>query len=130
MYRINSFNGYIICEDGSKIIPPYDDPKYLEYASWVGEGNQPEEFYLKTEDDVPQSVSRFQARAALYQAGLFEIVDGMMNGQSADMMHKLAWNDAQEFYRSSALVQGMTLALNLTSEQVDDLFRSASKIIA
>ncbi|MDG5498978.1 hypothetical protein [Marinobacter sp. BGYM27] len=73
-------------------------------------------------------VSRFQARAALYGAGLLANADAAIQG--ADDLAKLAWNDAQEFRRNSPLVAAIAAELGITDLQLDDLFRQASIIEA
>lgn len=130
MYRINTVNGDIHREDGFVITAPYDEPEYLEYAAWVQAGNSPEEFAEEPLAPVPESVSRFQARAALYTAGYFDTINSMMNQESTPMLSRMAWQDAQEFRRDSALVANMGAALGLTSAQIDDLFRLAANITA
>lgn len=77
---------------------------------------------------VPNSVSRFQARAALYNAGLLSAVEDAIGG--ADELVKMAWADAQEFRRNSPTILAMAAMLELTAEQVDDLFIAAAQIIA
>ena len=79
---------------------------------------------------IPSSVSRFQARAALYQAGLLESVDAVMKDPATDFLARLAWEDASEFYRSSPYVTTIGAGLGLSSEQLDDLFRFAATIKA
>lgn len=131
MYRINTANGAIHCPDGWICYPPYDDvdlPHYLDYANWVNSGNSPEEFYEEPPAPVPQAVSRFQARAALYQFGFFDQVEQMMQSPDTPMIAKLAWQDAQEFRRNSQLVNQMCTALGMTAEQIDELFRVAASI--
>ena len=77
---------------------------------------------------VPQEVTRFQARAALYQSGLLQVVEDEISKPETDMMLKLAWQDAQTFKRGSSFVTGMASILNLTEEQIDDLFILAAGI--
>ncbi len=79
---------------------------------------------------VPQTVSRFQARAALYQAGLFDQVETLMQNSETPMLARLAWQDAQEFKRQSPTVLAMASALGLTDEQIDELFITAAVIEA
>ena len=79
---------------------------------------------------VPQSVSRFQARAALHLAGLLDQVEGLMVDPSTPTLARLAWADAQEFKRSSPTIASMAQALGLSDEDVDALFISASAIDA
>ena len=77
---------------------------------------------------VPQQVTRFQARAALYQAGLLDQVEAAISAPGTDKMLKLAWQDAQAFKRDSQFVSGMAQTLGLTAQQLDNLFISASQI--
>lgn len=76
----------------------------------------------------PQEVTRFQARAALYQAGLLDQVEASIAAPDTDMMLKLAWQDAQTFKRNSQFVSGMALKLGLSEQQIDSLFVAASQI--
>lgn len=75
-------------------------------------------------------VSRFQARAALHLAGLLLAVELVMTSPDTDMLTKLAWQDAQEFKRSSPTVASIAAALGLTDQQLDDLFATAAGIEA
>lgn len=76
-------------------------------------------------ETVPASVSRFQARRALKDAGVFDTVEAAIS--QADEFTQDAWADAQEFRRDSALIVmlGESLQLNL-----DALFIAAAKIEA
>ncbi len=78
---------------------------------------------------VPSEVSRFQALAALTNAGLYVAAQTAVNG-SSDPLIKLAWDNAQTFERSSPTIAALAAALGLTDAQVDDLFRAASLIKA
>lgn len=130
MYKINTANGDIHRQDGFVITAPYDEPEYLEYAAWVQAGNSPEEIYIQPSVPVPESVSRFQARAALYTAGYLEAIEQVMQDLGTPMLSKLAWQDALEFRRDSALVASMGALLSLSEVQIDDLFRLAATITA
>ena len=130
MYKIDPINGDIHLENGDIISPPYDDPRYLEYAEWIQSGYTPEEWVSIPINPVPASVTRFQARAALYQAGLLDMIEGYMALETTSRMEKLAWNDALEFNRNSPLMAGLCQSFGLTTEQVDNLFRLASTIQA
>ncbi len=78
---------------------------------------------------VPQSVSRFQARAALHNAGLLPAVEAAI-AASGDALAQIAWADAASFERSSPTVAAIAAGLGVTDSQIDDLFRAAAKIIA
>jgi hypothetical protein len=77
---------------------------------------------------VPQSVTRFQAFAALTNAGLYAQAMNAVN--AAGGLTLLAWNNALNFERSSPSIAAIAASLNLTSEQVDALFVAGSQIQA
>lgn len=79
---------------------------------------------------VPPSVSRFQARAALYQAGLLAKIEAYMAGPDVDPIAKLAWQDAQEFRRTSPTVAALAALLGLSDAALDELFTAAAQIKA
>lgn len=82
----------------------------------------------RVQDAQPLQVTRFQARAALAQAGLFDAVDAMMQDTQTPIITRLEWQDKQTFKRDSATVQWAATQLGLTSSQVDALFLAASQI--
>ena len=86
--------------------------------------------WIAPKPDVPQAVSRFQARAALHLAGLLPQVESLMAADGIDALAKLAWQDALVFERSSPTVAAMTALLGLDDAAVDALFRQAEQIKA
>lgn len=76
---------------------------------------------------VPASVTNFQARAALIDAGLFDKADAAVRA-SGDARAVQAWDYANNFYRASALIDAIGGALGLTAARTDDLFRAAELI--
>ena len=77
---------------------------------------------------VPQSVTRFQALAALSNANL--LTQAQTATTNAGGVALLAWQNAQEFDRSSPTIAALGTALGLTSAQIDALFIAASQIKA
>lgn len=73
-------------------------------------------------------VSRFQARAALHNAGLLDDVEAAV--AAADAFTKIAWADAVEFRRTSPTILTLAGAIGLNDAQLDDLFRAAAQIVA
>ena len=71
-------------------------------------------------------VTRYQAKAALLQAGLLETVEQAI-AATDDPLITLAWAEAG-FERMSPLIAEMQSVIGLTDEQVDDLFRTASEV--
>lgn len=79
---------------------------------------------------IPAEVTRFQALAALMQAGLLEGIEAYMASDAADAFTKLAWKEAQVFKRPSPLIAAIGALFGLTDAQVDDLFIFAGSIEA
>lgn len=77
---------------------------------------------------VPQEVTRFQALAALHMAELLERVEAIIAAPETDVLTRLAWQNAQTFKRNSQMVSDIALAIDLTDQQIDDLFVSAVSI--
>lgn len=77
---------------------------------------------------VPQSVSRFQARAALMQAGLLDQAEAAI--AQAGPFEQLAWAETTEWLRDSPTINAIGAALGLSSAEIDDLFRRAANITA
>ena len=75
-------------------------------------------------ETVPAVVSARQARLALIGAGLLDAVETAVAGLSA--AHRVEWEYATEVHRDHALIADLATALDLTSAQVDDLFRAAA----
>lgn len=80
-------------------------------------------------EPVPQVVSRFQAKAALAQAGLLAQADAVV-AASGNAVLQLAWAEANEFRRDSAGINSLAPAIGLNSAALDDLFRVAAGIVA
>lgn len=103
-----------------------------EIAVWNGSGwsiTQAPQVNPNPPPVVPQSVSRFQALAALSNAGLLTQAQNAVNA-STNPLVPLAWNNAQTFDRNSATVATLGPALGLTDAQIDSLFIAASIITA
>jgi len=86
--------------------------------------------WIAPKPDVPQAVSRFQARAALHLAGLLPQVEALMASDVTDALAKLAWQDALLFERHSPTVAAMAAVLGLDETALDALFRQAEQIKA
>jgi hypothetical protein len=108
------------------------------YADLVAQGNiaaavsppVPTETELLQKEREGMRVSRFQARAALHQAGLLSQVEAIMADPATDTLVKLAWQDAQEFVRFSPTIQTVAGLLGITDAELDGLFRLAASIHA
>ena len=127
--------GYVI-RDGDTKVPitnspeyPNTNPDYLEYLAWLAEGNTPEPADPMPVT-VPQQVTMRQARLALLGAGLLASVNtaiAAMEGIQGEAA-RIEWEYALAVERQSQLVSGLSAALGLTDEQLDDLFLAASEL--
>jgi hypothetical protein len=79
---------------------------------------------------VPNSITRFQAKAALELAGLLGTVETIMADPATPILARLAWADALEFFRGSPTVAAIAAVLGLTDAQIDELFIVGSGISA
>lgn len=78
---------------------------------------------------VPPTVSPYQARIALLNAGLLASVEAMMADPATPQSAKIAWEYATQWNRNSDFIASLGPALGLTSSQIDDLFRAAIQIV-
>lgn len=80
---------------------------------------------------VPEQVSRAQGKAALIAAGLWSDVLAYVDAitdPTEKALAEVALDDTTHWRRDSPTMQSISTALDITSEQMDDLFISASKI--
>ena len=125
--------GVFLIPGGAIDVPPPNVPQgkvALWQNGWVFVNPPEPEQEEPPLDDVPQVVTRFQARAALHLAGLLTTVESLMTDPQTDMLARLAWQDAQEFRRQSPTMLSMAATLGLTDAQLDALFTTAAGIEA
>lgn len=79
---------------------------------------------------VPKSISKFQAKAILYQYGFLDTIIAIMADSSTPVLTRLAWEDAQDFERDSPTLAAMASLLNITSAQLDTMFIEGAQIKA
>lgn len=79
-----------------------------------------------TDPPVPAEVSRMQAKQALRIAGKLDAVETAVADASDEV--KIYWADASSFHRDHPTLQALATALQMTSDEVDDLFRAAAAI--
>lgn len=78
---------------------------------------------------VPVQISRAQGKIQLKRAGLWPKVQALASQDTSGEID--VWlNDATYWSRTSQYVEGMAANLNLTPDQVDQLFIEAAKINA
>ena len=96
-----------------------------ERAEWgLTELPEPEAPNTPAPPFVPQVVTPLQARRAINAAGLRTAIEAAV--AAADQDTKDAWEYATEIRRDNPIIAAMAASLNLTGEQIDDLFRAAA----
>ena len=85
---------------------------------------------ILSEATSKRTITRFQALAALHQAGLLDAVNSLMNDPTIDPIAKLAWENAQSFNSKSPTLLLIAQQLGLTDIQLNKLFAQASVISA
>jgi len=79
---------------------------------------------------VPQTVTRFQALAALHLAGKLTEVEAIIAAPETPVLAKLAWDNALSFERSSPTLLMLAGAIGMTDAELDALFTTAATIEA
>jgi len=77
--------------------------------------------------EVPQSISRMQAKQALLAAGQLSAVEAAM--ASAPPAVQIYWSDASHFHRDHPVLEQMGQALGMSSDDLDQLFIAAAQIV-
>jgi len=75
---------------------------------------------------VPLEVTMSAAREALINAGLFDAIDKLISKRSK--IDFMLWDKSATITRSCKLVEAARVELNLTKNQIDDLFMAADRI--
>ena len=75
------------------------------------------------------TVSRFQAKAALDDAGLLDAIENYMASDEVPRRVKLAWQEAQ-FKRGSKMINDLAGEFDLSEQTLDELFLAAKEIEA
>lgn len=122
-----------------KDVPAETSNKYIEYRQELRDVTSQEGFpfnviwpeYVETlVQIIPPTVTRFQALAVLSQAGYLDTIWAYIDSLPRSDITRLAFENATEWERTSPTLAILANMLNLTSEQVDDLFIAASNISA
>ena len=79
---------------------------------------------------IPEQVTRAQGKVALVQAGLFQDVVTYINNLSepSKTLAQIAFNETNTWQRSSEWLNQIADDLNITQEQLDNLFITAAGI--
>jgi len=106
-----------------------DAVRYQVGANWVDAiGGEPTQAEIDAvlAPPIPQSVTPYQARAALLAAGLLDSVNAAVT--KAGGQTQLAWEYATTVERSSTFIAAVQPTLGLSDAQVDALFVAATNV--
>lgn len=114
---LEAFQGYTcVSQDYTGNVPVDKDP-----SLWIWNGTE-----ISTRVVIPEVVSPRQVRLVLLQQGLLSQVETMIS--QLDQASQITWEFAIEFRRNDPLLNSLGQALNLTGEQIDQLFIAASQL--
>lgn len=85
---------------------------------------------IASKTEIPQVVTRRQARRALLQEGLLSQVDAAIDAISDESKReamRIDWQDASEYRRDDETLLSLAAALNLSNDALDQLFVQASQ---
>lgn len=125
--KAGELTGILRLADGAYIPLADDNRDYAEYLEWVAAGNTAAE--PPPQPIVIPSVTRFQAKAALLNAGYLAQVSALIAAPETPELYKLAWSEALTFERTSPIISTMGSTLGLTGAQIDDLFIAAQNAV-
>lgn len=118
----NIFENSIECSDG--ILSQFDlTNKDLYYLN----GDFIEKDRIAPEIARPSVVTMRQARKALHQLGHLASIESYMSVNASEE-EKIDWEFAMEVQRGYPLVDRMRVLLNLTEQDIDDLFTLAHSL--
>lgn len=129
MYRLTATSSIVRTEDGASIPADPANRDYAAFLAWKQAGGMPEA-YQPPPAPVPQVVTRFQALAALHEAGHLTAAQALFADPQTPDLSRLAWENATEFWRTSPTVVEVAAALGLDGAALDDLFTNAAQIEA
>ena len=95
--------------------------------TWDVRDKTPEELYQEYVSRVPRSVTMRQARLALLEVGLLEQVNASINS-IPESAAKIEWEYALTVERGSLLVNQLAEQLQLSEQQVLELFERAAQL--
>lgn len=132
-YRLHPDRGVIVIETWEHIPPVRSDARWRDYLAWVKQGNAPlPAIEPEPEPDpgpgVPQEVTMRQARLALYNAGILDAAQGVIDALPMPQRRQaqIEWEYALSVRRDHPLIALMIAEGLATEAEVDGLFVAAA----
>lgn len=114
---LSVFEGYTCVSENYTGIVPAD----IDVNLWTWNGTE-----IGVKVVIPQSVTPRQVRLLLLSQNLLDQVEGII--AQSDRATQITWEFAIEFNRNDPLLIALAKQLNLTDEQVDQFFITASQL--
>lgn len=77
---------------------------------------------------VPAQVTRYQAKIALINLGMFGAITALMNSEPATSELRVAWETAAFFPRTGTLMTAFKSLANLSDADIDEVFVAAGQV--
>ena len=123
-------DGKIVPKPTGLVVPEWTGSEWVEgETDDQREAREAEEAQAERERLDAMTATRFQAKAALDDAGLLDQVEAYMSGDDVPKRVKLAWQEAS-FRRGSNMVNQIGAELGLSEADMDNLFLAAQQIDA
>ncbi len=109
-----------------------DDEKTIREAGiggwlWFDDDTAAYAHFTITPTTRPWEVSAMAAKIVLEQMNKLATIETYM--QTAPKVEQLAWDNATTFSRNSPMLNSISQLLSMTSDDLDDIFNLASKIV-
>lgn len=109
------------------------DPRFIEtpdgaevgYVLVNGEWTESE---IQEFNQVPAILSSYQAKLALFNAGLLDSVQSLIDHPDTPTNIKLAWQEGLSFRRDNPMIAMIATQMGLTESDVDDLFIAGGQL--
>lgn len=83
---------------------------------------------LPSVEPAASTISSFQAKMALAEAGLLEAVEAVINDPTTPTRIKIAWQESLNFRRDNPMIATIATQLGLSESDIDDLFIAGEQI--
>lgn len=123
-YVLTANDAVIRRQDGARIPDDQSNRDWVAFQDWLAAGGVPDPYIppvIKISTITPR-----QARLALLQSNLLETVEDRINQIGGET--KITWEYATEINRDAPMIINIGESLNLTEQQIDDLFTLASTL--
>ena len=124
MYYYNKTIGFYIGDKADETDIGLTEEQFNQYNGKDVVYEDGEFVEVETPIIIPTSITMRQCRLELLAQGVLDQVNALIEGNAEA---QIEWEYATTIERSNMLVTTMQNALNLTDEQVDEMFLSASK---